>query len=275
MYLRRPPAPALAPFVESVWYCALPAPYHLERALPTGSMQLLVNLHADELASYRDGRGDRVAGAALQGVTARPAMIDTAHQRAIAGVSFRPGGAYPFFAAPASATADLLVGLGDLWGHAGPALRERLLAAPSPAAALDALERTLLSRVARTLEPDPGLEFAVRAFERGVAVGDVTDRLGTTRQSFARRFSERVGLTPKRYARVRRFQRLLAVPGMPGDWAARAAHAGYYDQAHMIHEFRELAGMSPTEYHPRAPDMPNHVTISTSQPGTGRAILAV
>lgn len=272
MYLTRPPAPALAPFVESLWYCTTSPPYHLERALPTGGMQILVNLHADELASYRADRVDRVAGAALQGASARPALIDTAHQRAIAGVAFRPGGAYPFFEAPPSATADLLVGLGDLWGHAGPGLRERLLAAPSPAAALDTLGAVLLGRLARPLEADPGLAFAARALARGVSVREVSERLGTTRQSFARRFGERVGLTPKRYARVRRFQRLLVASS--GDWAARAAEAGYYDQAHMIHEFHELAGISPTEYHPRSPDMPNHVTISTRQPGARPAMLA-
>jgi AraC-like DNA-binding protein len=260
-YLARPPVPALAPFVESLWYCETPPPYHLERALPSGGMQILVNLHADELASYRDGRVDRVAGTALRGATAGPVTIDTAHQRGIAGVAFRPGGAYPFFAAPPSETTDLLVGLGDLWGHAGPVLRERLLAAPSPAAVLDTLERSLLGRVVRPLAADPGVAFAVRAFERGDTVREVTDRLGTTRQRFARRFGEWVGLTPKRYARVRRFQRLLAAED--GDWAARAAGAGYYDQAHMIHEFREFAGMSPTEYRPRSPGMPNHVTIST------------
>jgi AraC-like DNA-binding protein len=282
-YIARPPAPALAPFVEAFWYCAVRPPYELERALPTGAMQILVNLHDDVLTTRADtdlGRVHRVGGAALQGPSARPAVIDTAEQRAIAGVSFRPGGAYPFFTAPSTETADRLVGLDDLWGVEGRLLGERLLDARDPADVLCRLEAVLLRRAVRPLSTDRGVAFAVAAFERGAAVTAVTERLGTTRQRFARRFGALVGLTPKRYARVRRFQRLVAsvASGGPVDWAVRAAEFGYYDQAHMIHEFRGLAGISPTRYEPRSPVAPNHVpleTVSTMPADARRHIMAV
>jgi len=265
-FVSRPPGPALAPFVQSFWYCAVRPPYHLERALPTGAMQLLVNLH-DDVFTTRDAddvhRVHRVGGAALQGPSARPAVIDTAEQRAVAGVAFRPGGAVAFFTAPLAETAGRLVGLDALWGGGAALLRERLLCAGDPASVLRALEAALMRRMVRPLPPDPAVAFAIAAFERGAAVSAVTERLGTTRQSLARRFGEHVGLTPKRFARVRRFQRLVAsvASGGPVDWAVRAAEYGYYDQAHLIHEFRSLAGISPTGYEPRSPAAPNHVPI--------------
>lgn len=276
--VHRPPSPALAPFVHSVGYYELDGPTGLERALPTGAMQLLVNLHADELATYpaypaytaaggQDGGGAggarRTTGAALQGAYAHPIMIDTAHQRAIAVVSFRPGGAFPFFGAPPSATAGRLVEVEALWGRAGAVLRERLLEAPTPREALGVLEAALLAGAVRPVAPDPVIACAVAALERGARVGEVTERLGTSPRTFIRRFHEQVGQTPKRFARVRRFQRVLsAIPSdRPVDWAAIAVACGYYDQAHLIHDFRAFAGTCPSAYRPRSPREPNHVPV--------------
>jgi AraC-like DNA-binding protein len=232
-------------------------------------MQLLVNLHADRLVTF-DGEaphgglgaaGRRVGGSGLQGAHAEPVGIDTADQRAIIWVCFRAGGALPFFPAPPDAVAGELVGLEDLWGRDGAVLRERLLAAPSPRAALRTMEDVLLAHAVRPLERDPAVGFAIAALERGAAVGEVTDRLGLTARRFVSRFATAVGLRPKRYARVRRFQRLLAgLRGAETDWARLAADCGYFDQSHLINEFRALAGMPPTAYRAR-PDGRNHVPL--------------
>lgn len=88
-----------------------------------------------------------------------------------------------------------------------------------------------------------------------------------TTRSLARRFAALVGLSPKRFARVRRCQRLLRVAAGAGaapDWARLAAECGYHDQAHLIHEFRELAGSTPGGYAPRSPGEHNHVVLSDS-----------
>jgi hypothetical protein len=100
--------------------------------MPTGTLQLLVNLDRDELHSHPaagDGHNgmQRTAGAALQGPFTTPTMIDTAEQRQIMWVAFRFGGSYPFFAADTAASHDLMIGLEDLWGRDGVTLRERLL----------------------------------------------------------------------------------------------------------------------------------------------------
>jgi AraC-like DNA-binding protein len=275
MYVvQRPTDPALLPFVKAFWYFAGPPMHPRERVLPTGAMQLLVNLHEDELrSSGADGCGvRRVAGAALQGVLLGPVVIDTAQQRTIVGVGFRAGGAFPFFAGPASETSGELVGLDTLWGRDGAALRDRLLSAlprsapPGPAGALAVLrelEAALLARVAHPLVPDPALAFAVAALERGAAVSAVAERLGITGKRLGHRFGERIGLPPKRFARVRRFQRVLGsiTPGVPVDWARIAAERGFCDQAHLIHDFRSLSGLSPSQYRPRSPADRNHVPL--------------
>jgi AraC-like DNA-binding protein len=115
-------------------------------------------------------------------------------------------------------------------------------------------EAVLLARAARSLEPDEAIQFAVTALERGATVASVRDRLGLTPARFIARFADAVGHTPKRFARLRRFQRMLQAIelGTEIDWAGVAADGGFADQAHLVHEFRAFAGITPTQYRPRA-----------------------
>ncbi|MFI7015857.1 helix-turn-helix domain-containing protein [Streptomyces sp. NPDC050164] len=259
----RPSAPALAPLIGALGYVEGRFTHSAELSLPTGGAQLLVNLDGDALGSS----DRRTRGAALQGPYTEPAVIDPAQQRAVVWVAFRPAGAYPFLTVPVSAVRDRLAGLDELWGTDGAVLRERLLEAMSaggPRACLRELETALLRRAERPLEPDPAVRLAVVLLDSGTPVGEVADRLGWTSGRLARRCTEQLGLPPKRYARVRRFQRLLsrvnAGSGKP-DWAVLAAECGYHDQAHLIHEFRALAGITPTAYAPRSPLERNHVPL--------------
>lgn len=267
-FLVHAPPPALAPFVASLWHHeADPAwPHRRERVLPSGSMQLLINLHEDELRSYHGadhGELRRTRGAALGGPGWRHLAIDAAMQQAIVGVSFKPGGAYPFFAAPADELCGLDVELDLLWGRDGAVLRERLLAQRGPAARLRLLAKVLQTRVIRPLTPDPAIHHAIAALERGDAVAAIGERLGLSPRRLIDRFGAQVGLTPKRFARVRRFQRVIhtLARGDAPPSAELALACGYYDQSHFIHDFSEFAGLAPTAYAPTAPHAANHVAL--------------
>lgn len=254
----RPTSTALAPFIASMGYLEGDFPHARELALPSGTMQLLINLDADVMHS----QDQIVDGAALQGASSRPSIIDSAEQRAILWVGFRPGGSVPFFAPPASAMRDDLVPLDALWGRVGATLRERLLEARTPMRKFRTIEAVLLSQ-ASSLAPDPAIARIASELHSGTPVSDVADGLGWTSRRLLRHSSAQLGLTPKRFAGVRRFQRVLreAAGGAPIDWTRIAADAGYHDQAHLIHDFRRFAGMCPTEYAPRSPSERNHVPL--------------
>jgi AraC-like DNA-binding protein len=278
----RGPTPALSPFVDVLWSGDESLPPGQELAVPTGAMQIVVNL-GDDLLSWYDGDGLTTAhtthGSGLCGAISRPIGIDTAEQQASVGVAFRPGGAVPFFHPPAAVLAEPVIGLDSLWGRDGETLRERLLEQPTPEATLRSLEHVLLARVVRPelmgpherMSPirsaasglDEGIGYAIDALGEGAAVGAVVDRLGVTPATFNRRFRATVGLNPKPFARIRRLQRLLArIRGdVEPDWAAVAAEQGYFDQAHMINEFRALAGVTPGQYRPRSPGEQNHIPV--------------
>jgi AraC-like DNA-binding protein len=100
--------------------------------------------------------------------------------------------------------------------------------------------------------------------ERGMSVTETRLRVGRLPKTFVRRFREHVGLAPKRLSRVRRLQRILAsVCGADDvDWCIVAAAHGYTDQAHLIHDFRDLTGMTPTAYFPRSRLRRNHVPLA-------------
>src|SRR5262245_31179157 len=133
--LMRPPVSlALAPFVQGFWHFTSDYAHARERILPTGTMQLLVNLHEDEMRLYSIGDTQpvqRMRGAVICGAYAKAFGIDTAEQRCVVGVAFKPGGAAPFFREPCDALREDHVELERVWGRDGALLRERLLEAPS------------------------------------------------------------------------------------------------------------------------------------------------
>jgi AraC-like DNA-binding protein len=224
----------------------------------------MVNLEEDEFRTYSGPNCEivhRAGGAILAGPQGRAAAIDTCEQRRLIAVEFELGGAAPFLSVPLSEVSDQIVELSDVWGRDGYLLRERLCEASTPADKLRALELFLLERIGRPC--DPAVTAATKLLNRGAPVAEARSRAGMLPKTFVRRFRHQTGLAPKRFARVRRLQRILGALSQPGavDWCAIAAEHGYTDQAHLIHDFRELTGMTPSSYCPSSSERRNHVPL--------------
>ena len=128
------------------------------------------------------------------------------------GVHFRPGGAFPFFGLPMSELVDTHVELETLWGRTGGELRERLRNATRPIDKFRVLEAMLVTRLRRLSIQGDVVQYALDALSRSGAttVHDVTQRVGLSHRRFIQVFKAQVGLTPKLFYRVQRFQRILA-----------------------------------------------------------------
>ncbi|HTT65552.1 MAG TPA: helix-turn-helix domain-containing protein [Bryobacteraceae bacterium] len=264
------PAPPLSRFVELLWlYEGYQQPHKKERLLPDGSMELVINLNEDRVCVYDPLETEKVRtlpGSVVAGAHSEFFVIDTAEQHSVAGVHFRPGGAFPFFDPPASELHNMLVSLEDLWGRPARQLRERLLEAGTPQAKLQTLEQALLARAARRLELHPAVAFALQEFHglpHTRTIGEVTGQIGLSPKRFIQIFSADVGLTPKLFCRVRRFQRVLRLIGSkrPVEWAGVAADCGYFDQAHFIRDFRAFSGINPSTYLASRTEHLNHVPM--------------
>jgi AraC-like DNA-binding protein len=260
----RRPGPPLGGVVRAITYQAGEQPRaSVEKILPGPGASLWVNLNQDEFRSYSEtGRAIRVPGAMLAGPTSRAAVIEFEQGRAHVSVTFALGAAACFFASSLELARDRQVPLADVWGRPGGSLRERLLEAATPYAALDVMEDVLLSGLKGT--PDPMIMAAGGALSAGVRVGEVAAALGVLPRTLRRRFTAQVGLSPKRFARVQRLQRVVRdLDGQAHvDWASVAARHGYADQPHLAEEFRQLVSVTPTEYLRSRVNGPNHLRFN-------------
>ena len=271
LYLTHLPGPPLNQFVELFWfYDGFPSRAHKkERLMPDGSIELVINLNEDETRIYDRHnleKCDRLPGSVLCGPHSSFFVIDTAEQDSVMGIHFKPGGAFPFFKLPADELQNMHVSLEDLWGREAKLMRERILEAPTPKMKFQVLEESLLARTAKPLERHRAVNHALALFRNihtAPAMAEISEQIGISSRRFIQLFSNEVGLTPKVFSRVRRFQQVLRTvhSGVDFDWAEIAADCGYYDQAHFIHDFRAFSGINPTTYSLQKTEHLNHVPI--------------
>jgi AraC-like DNA-binding protein len=270
-FIRHRPAGALAAHVDSIWFSARPALAHSrERSLPTGRVDIVIPLLQASVVrfdSIDSSRPIHHRGAVVSGAHDRFAVRGMGGASRVIGVHFKPGGAAAFFGAALPDLRNRTVLLEALWGPAARDLRERLQGAWHGPEAIRIVEGALLARLAAAPAGDAVVTEALRALARdpsAARIDAVRRASGCSPQQFIRRFEAGVGITPKRYARVLRFSGLLrrANRGGPRDWAGLAAECGYFDQSHLIHEFRALTGLTPGAYAPVAAEMPTHVALA-------------
>jgi AraC-like DNA-binding protein len=211
------PASPLDSFIEDFWFYDGDRPAHLkERIVPSGTAELVINLRDNEFRIYdrvRRGLCERFSGAIVSGPYERFFVIDTAEDTAVLGVHFKPGAAFPFFNLPVSELVDNHMDLETLWGRSVRELRERLRAATTPTQKFRILEAALRGRLSGFCIQHGAVRFALDALSRfsSTTVRDVTERVGLSQRRFIEVFKAEVGLTPKLFHRVQRFQRILAL----------------------------------------------------------------
>ncbi len=268
-FLYRIPKPPLSNFVRMLWYYeGYEAVHTKERILPTGTIELIVNLREDVTRIYdpRDTtKCTTYKGLSISGLLTEYAVIDTDEQMHVMGLHFAPGGGFPFFDLPLSEFKDQHVSLEDVWGPSARSLRERLLAIPTVEGQFDLLEAALLERM-RTFEYHKTIQFALHQMhqKRTQTISELVDAIGISSRRFIQLFSAQVGLTPKLFCRVLRFQQVVQGIGGTGEveLADLALDCGYFDQAHFVHDFKAFSGISPTEYLANRTMHLNHVPLA-------------
>jgi methylphosphotriester-DNA--protein-cysteine methyltransferase len=256
--LRRP-GPALERFVDRLWYFdtndTTPQP---DRVLPHGTFELVISLNPDA-----NGAADE---SLIAGPHTRAMIVDPVDYTPMIGAHFRPGAAAMLLGYPAHDFRDLDVSLADIWTSQAVELRECLIETCNPDEALSTLELALIgiARSAALLHPAVSMAISrLHAPYLVTSIRDLASDCGLSQRRFIELFKHQVGLTPKLYSRIRRFQRTLSVIQRSERpcWAGLAFDCGYADQAHLIRDFHDLSGLRPTEYLPRWPDHPNHVPL--------------
>ena len=207
--------------------------------MPGGVMNIVISW---------DRHGDVSAGAS--GVQTASMMLDTSKPFSLLGVGFKAGGSFPFFPMPVGELHNLFVPLESVWGARAGEVCDRVMHARTPSAKVAVMERALLSAARGRREQHTSVRYGVAALRKQRPVASVVNEIGLSPRRFIEIFRNEVGVTPKAFARVHRFQHVLGrVERLTEvDWSAVALDAGYFDQAHFIHDFREFAGVSPSMY---------------------------
>lgn len=264
------PQPPLATFVDKFWWYEGNKPTHVrERRLPDGAMELVVNLREDATTIYggqAHNQLQRLRGCVISGAHSEFSILDTANLVSVVGVHFKPGGAFPFFRLPLGELHNKVISLDDLWRASANDLRDRLLEARRPESGFLILEQALLARLAQLSAWYPTVAFALKEFQSAPhirTVSQVTGQIHFSSRHFIQVFREAVGLTPKLFCRVSRFQEVLHLigRGQQIDWTDVALSCGYFDQAHCIHDFRAFSGLSPGAYLAHRSEPLNHIPL--------------
>lgn len=251
------PSPRFASHIECFWLHSSDEPVPCFHVMPDGCADIIF-----ERPGGTRGRGLIAVGT----MTQAHSFALRARQFSL-GVRFHPGMASRFLRVAGPEILDGFIALEDTWGAARTRhLAEQLAESRSP--------REAIARIEAALGEPPALDPIEQAIawlvnNRGqIPVEDLADSASLSPRQFRRICFERTGLRPKRLARVLRFRQALAHTSeeRPGDWAQVALDCGYYDQAHLINEFREFSGFAPGEFAALARDN-NGITLLHSLAG--------
>lgn len=252
----RPVLPPLAPHVEHLWMARghLPGRWR-NMILPDGAIELIINLGDPQKLCAPDHpeQWTVFSRSWISGERAEPIVIDEAGHVHLVGVRLRAGGAWPFLGIPLREFTDQVVELEAILGREVSRLRDQLGEAATDDARFDLMEDWLTRRVRARTQPTRAVSYALRMIQGGadaVRIGSIADEIGISHKHLLREFERCVGLTPKLLARLCSFQRVISSIGQKPavDWSGTAATCGYYDQAHLIREFRAFSGLTPSSY---------------------------
>jgi AraC-like DNA-binding protein len=248
------PRNQLSQFVALFWYWrGHDSSSAAERVLPSGTVEVVIKL-----------RSCRASEARISGPQSRFFTIERTDRDELLGIHFKPGGAFPFFRFPVTTLHNRDSALTDVWGERrADELIDRIHHAPSVEGKFRILERWLFLNANWPLQHHPAVSHAIAEFQRDPAISSaqMADAVGFSQRKFINLFRDEVGFGPKLFCRVLRFQQVIrAIKHRDAvDWADVALSAGYYDQAHFIHDFQEFTGLTPGEYLPLRTDHLNHV----------------
>jgi AraC-like DNA-binding protein len=252
IYQEQLPSTRLAAIVKRYWsleYDGVGA--EPETILPDGCPELIFNL-SDRFKRVDDGRAEVQPASLFAGQISSRITIRPTGKVKLFGVRFRPSGAFALCGFSAHELTDRMFDIESIFGRDGSLLEETINVASTFEARIEVFEKFVLNS-APNAAGEGGMSAVldlITARRGNVQISRLASYLNRTERSLERSFRERVGLTPKMFARIVRFQNVVRAIESSSDTKMldAALSFGYFDQSHMIRDFREFSGQSPSEY---------------------------
>src|SRR5215213_889746 len=251
------PAFPLAQFIASFVYYKEYNPEHfINRLLPDGNATIIIDLtdlpkfvyDNETLAEIQTCRH-----AWFSGIRTIPISIPSGRASEMFIINFHHGKSYPFVSCPANELADTVVDAEIVSGKEILAMRDKLLDAASPKDKFHIAEAQLLKLYKHSLHVNPFIDYAISRIIQSpseMSIREIAAKVGFSQKHLIKVFKDHVGLTPKNFARVIRFQQAISeIEKMKFiNWANIAYECGYYDQSHFIAEFKTFSGYTPNQF---------------------------
>lgn len=240
------PSVSLRPFVNRFWILEHDGRDNAaQRVVPDGRAELILNC-GEPFEHFQAGQWHRQPSSFLAGQLNGPLLLRPSGPAKMLGIGFHPHGAASVFDAPMHELTGRFTQLSDLSRVLAHKLNTAL-ESPDP---VEAVEVALLSSHAALRPGDHIVAEAVRRITIANGAADIADlarQLGLSTRQLERRFQAVVGLTPKLFCRIQRFNAVFGLLEQPSRaWADAAIACGYYDQAHLIRDCKDFSGTTPT-----------------------------
>lgn len=248
------PSFPLARYVQLMWWGANAGiPSSRQRVYPDGAMALVIHLNKRTATYFVDDMAHDIRVPLLAGPYSRSFQFDPSQSTAVLGVLFRPGAARLFFPIAAHELHNRDIALSELSPAEADRLLNQLCSAQDEQARFHVIEGYLYRKLKDAAPIPAAVRYGVEQLSRvggSQSVRKIQLDTGLSHTRFIQLFREHVGFAPKLFCRVRRFSNLIhrIEKGLPVNWAELAADCGYFDQAHLIHDFRAFAGITPLAY---------------------------
>jgi AraC-like DNA-binding protein len=258
-YLELPPPQPLEHLVHRFWFFRTGpgAGGTMQTVVPDGRCELVLHLGEPFAEADEQGRARSQARVLLAGQLTGPLRLFPPGGAEVVGIRFRSGAAGALFPLPPREIVGRVVSLEEV----APGLAAKLLDSVAPVPGRRARAQALAHALARVVlrEPDTAVSAAVTRLESDPrsSIGGLGAALGLSPRTIQRRFLEDVGIGPGLLRRILRFRAAFGLLGRlpPGRWTTGAAAAGYFDQAHLIRDFRRFAGAPPSAFFRAGPDL--------------------
>lgn len=260
----------LSHLVESLYYFEGFAPGHsIDRFLPDGNVNVIIDLSDSPKYIYdndtlEEKQACRYAWASgiRTGYICIPSGLDARNMI----VNFRKGMSYPFFKMPLTEMTNVVADAEQIFGSGIQELRAALQETDSVDGKFELTERYLLSIAGRSPEDNPVIRHSMERLVRepsGRSLKEISTEMGYSQKHFIQLFKDNVGVTPKTFVRIMRFQRAIEEIERTGkvSWIEIAVDCGYYDQSHFINDFKVFSGFTPEEYMVRKNGQMNYIPI--------------
>lgn len=277
IFNNRIPAPPLDSHIESIFHYKDFVPDHsIERVVPTGHLFLIFELDGIPRNTFDNETQkpkETLTKAWISGMQTGCITISAHEQSEMLVIQFKPAGAYPFLQVPVSKLNDKILSAEEIVGEEILTLRENLLYKKTPDEKLELADRWLKSRFDEAKEPPNELLMVLSGLQKEPVshLSRIVEKYPNTQKHLIDQFKKYVGLTPKIYQRILRFNEILQKirDKQQITWAEVAYQCGYSDQSHFIKEFNHFSGFNPQEFIDREfnQDEPNFFPLDREEGG--------